>query len=97
MLSSFGTSSPSGSRHAAPGSGLPLLLDVFPVNDEIAMVRYRLELHARWPGTTRTIIAESSVTHTGHPKRRFVREAMPPGELERHNVRLVDVHSPRLS
>ena len=71
-------------------AAVPPLLDVFPVNDEIAMVRYRLRLHA--PHAYRTIIAESSLTHTGKPKPLHVHDSLAPAELRRHNVRLVEVN-----
>ena len=53
---------------AVAASALPLLLDVFTANDEVAMVRYRLRLHQLWPGGTRTIIAESAYTVDAHAR-----------------------------
>ena len=76
-----------------PASVAPLsLLDVFIANDELPMVRYRLRLHA--PFATRTIIAESRLTHTGQPKAVYVSEGperLTHEELARHNVRLLEI------
>ena len=68
------------------------LLDVFIANDELAMVRYRLRLHA--PFATRTIIAESRLTHTGETKPLYVSEGpeqLRREELARYNVRLLEI------
>ena len=65
------------------------MLDVFPANDEIEMVRYRMRLHA--PVTVRTIIVESSVTHSGHPKPLYMKQMLTRHELSQYNVRLLDV------
>ena len=74
---------------------LPPLLDVFLINDEIEMLRYRLALHA--PLAVRTIVAESRWTHSGHPKPLHARNNLTDEELVRFNIRCVDVPFPRLA
>ena len=65
------------------------LLDAFMANDEVAMVWYRLQLHA--PLAARTLISESLATHAGRPKRAYVAEALSAADLARHNIRLLTV------
>ena len=65
------------------------LIDVFTANDEVAMMRYRLRMHA--PMATRTIILESNLTHSGHPKPLYMRDALTPTEIMRYNVMLINV------
>lgn len=72
----------------APQPTLPVI-DVFTANDEVAMMRYRLRLHA--PVAVRTIILESNLTHSGHPKPLYMRDALTPAEIKRHNIMLVNV------
>lgn len=75
---------------ADPIAALPRvrMIDVFPLNDEVEMMRYRLTLHA--PHTLRTIIVESRLTHSGHPKPLHARAALSDDEIQRYNVRLVE-------
>ena len=69
-------------------SPLPLI-DVFTANDEVAMMRFRLRLHA--PVATRTIILESNLTHSGHPKPLHMANALTPAEIRHHQIMLVNV------
>ena len=63
------------------------LIDVFLVNDEVDMLRYRLQLHA--PITRQVVIVEANLTFTGIPKPLHVRDTLSQAELERHNVLLL--------
>ncbi|KAL1511482.1 hypothetical protein AB1Y20_006280 [Prymnesium parvum] len=65
------------------------LIDVFTANDEVAMMHFRLRLHA--PIATRTIILESNLTHTGQPKPLYMRNALTVDEIKRHAITLVNV------
>ena len=53
------------------------------------MMRYRLMVHA--PLATRTIILESNLSHSGNPKPLYMRDALTPAEIMRHNIMLVNV------
>lgn len=70
-------------------STAPPLLDVFLINDELDMMRYRLALHA--PLAARTIIAESRWTHSGQPKPLHAAASLTARELRTYNIRLLDV------
>ena len=61
--------------------------DTFTAKDEIAMIRYRLRLHA--PLAIRTLIFESNVSHSGEPKPLYVAEALTPDEIRRHRIEMV--------
>eukprot|EP00966_Prymnesium_polylepis_P311020 7186001-Prymnesium_polylepis.1 len=65
------------------------VIDVFTANDEVAMMRFRLRLHA--PVAVRTIILESNLTHSGHPKPLHMRDALTQAEIRRHKITLVNV------
>ena len=58
-------------------------------HDEIAMLRYRLRLHA--PLAIKTIILESNLSHAGLPKPLYVREALSDEEIRRHHIELINV------
>lgn len=62
------------------------MIDVLLAQDEIHMVRYRLELHA--PVTERVIIAEAEWTHTGQRKPLHVREALTAAEIDQYKIHL---------
>ena len=68
------------------------LLDVFIVNDELPMLRYRLRLHK--PFASRTLIAEGRLTYTGQSKALYAREGperLTEAEQAEYNVRLLDI------
>ena len=74
---------------AQPPPGALALVDMFTANDEIDMLRFRLRLHQ--PLTLRTIILESNMTHSGHPKPLHMTNALTAEEIERFNVQLIQV------
>ena len=65
---------------AVPPPGDLAIVDMFTANDEIDMMRYRLRLHQ--PLALRTIILESNMTHSGHPKPLHMRNALTAEEIE---------------
>ena len=71
------------------------ILDVFQLNDEVAMMRYRLALHSRI--AIRTVIVESSTTFTGDAKPLHGRDALTAEEIARYRIRLVEVTQPARS
>ena len=68
------------------------LIDVFTLNDELPMMRYRLQLHASI--ADRTLILESRFTHGGQPKPLHARESLTPEQLRQFNVVLLEVPFP---
>ena len=58
-------------------------------HDEIAMLRYRLRLHA--PLAIKTVILESNLSHAGHPKPLHVAEALSQEEIRRYRIELINV------
>lgn len=68
--------------------GLPLI-DMMTANDEIPMLRYRLQLHA--PLAVKTIILESNLSHSGAPKPLHVHNALTAEEIERYHVEVINV------
>lgn len=67
-----------------------MILDVFMVNDEIAMMRYRLKLHA--PIALRTLVVESRYTFTGQPKPLLARSALSAAEIAAYRIRLLEIN-----
>jgi len=65
------------------------LIDMMTAHDEIAMLRYRLRLHA--PIAVKTIILESNLSHAGLPKPLYVREALTEDEIRRYHIELINV------
>lgn len=65
------------------------LLDVFLLNDEVEMMRYRLALHA--PITLRTLIIECACTFTGKRKPLYARESLSASEIAAHRIRLIEI------
>lgn len=78
-----------GAATAIPPLGALALVDMFTANDEIDMLRFRLRLHQ--PLVLRTIVLESNMSHSGLPKPLHVRNALTADEIERFNVRLIQV------
>ena len=58
-------------------------------HDEVAMLRYRLRLHA--PLAIKTIILESNLSHAGYPKPLYVRDALTDDEIRRYHIELINV------
>ncbi len=58
-------------------------------HDEVAMLRYRLRLHA--PLAIKTIILESNLSHAGLPKPLYVRDALTDDEIRQHRIELINV------
>ena len=69
-----------------------MIIDVFPINDELEMMRYRLALHE--PIALRTLIIESRYTHAGGAKPLHARESLTSEEIARHNIRLLEAPVP---
>ena len=65
------------------------MIDVFSASDEIAMVRFRLQLHE--PLAFKTIVLESNYTHTGRPKPLYIANALSAEEKARYNVHVINV------
>ena len=65
------------------------MLDVFMLNDEVDLMRYRLAVHA--PVAFRTLIFESRWTFTGAPKPLHARQALTDEEMARHRIKIVEV------
>lgn len=65
------------------------ILDVFQLNDEIDLMRYRLAVHA--PITLRTVIIENRRAFTGAEKPLHARAALTSAEIARYNIRLVEL------
>ena len=63
--------------------------DMMTANDEVAMLRYRLRLHA--PLAVKTIILESNISHAGFPKPLYMKEALTADEIRRYKVELINV------
>ncbi len=68
---------------------VPFFVDVFPFNDEIAMLRYRLQLHA--PLAIRTIIAESQWTFSGARKPLHALASLTADEIAKYRIHLLDM------
>jgi len=58
-------------------------------HDEVALLRYRLRLHA--PLAIKTIILESNLSHAGYPKPLYVRDALTDDEIRRYHIELINV------
>ena len=63
--------------------------DMMTAHDEIAMLRYRLRLHA--PLAVKTVILEGNLSHAGNPKPLHVREALTNEEIRQYNIELINV------
>ena len=68
-------------------TGLPLI-DMMTANDEIPMLRYRLQLHA--PLAVKTIILESNLSHWVRQPL-HVHNALTAEEIERYHVEVINV------
>ena len=67
----------------------PPIVDVTMFNDELSVLRYRIRLHAAFVSTF--IVVESNLTWSGRPKRLHATEQLTAEEIEKFNVRIVQV------
>ena len=65
------------------------MVDVVILNDEIDLLRYRLQLHATLMQTT--VVVEANVTFSGKPKPLFARESLTAAEVTEHAIILLQV------